>query len=171
MFFVKALAGCMVVVFGGFWALGAFDPDQEVVQAVESVPKAEIEQQKTVAWGPHCSKLRDELFGKSSGMPAVQGANDGIGAIVKLHKISGKLKAAGCDPDAAPGAFSPFEPNKSEFRKVTNTMGEAPSGYSKPDADAHTSGSNYGKPDPRASTPASTQDMAPGDGWGKAAQN
>jgi hypothetical protein len=170
MFFAKALAGSMVVVFGGFWVLGAFDRGHEVVPAVEKAPRIEIKQRKTVAWGPHCNKLRDELFGISNGIPVDRSEVNGVTAILKLHKISAKLKAAGCDPDEAPGAFSPFEPNKGGFRKVTSTMSDPQSGFAKPDSRADTSGASYGKPDPRASAPVSNQDTPADDGWGIPAQ-
>lgn len=156
MFFAKALGGSLVVVFGGFWAAGAFSPEQEVLRAVETVRKAEIEDNKTAAWGPHCDKLRDKVFGMSGGMPVAMTARDGVAAIAKVHNAARELEAAGCDPDAAPGAFSPFEPGKNEFRKVTTTMGDAPSGQ--------------GQHDPAPYDPGRTEDLHSDGGWGIPAQ-
>ena len=158
MFFAKALGGSLVVVFAGFWAAGAFDApltdhERGVLKAVNLARQAEIADNKTAKWGPHCDKLRDKVFGMEDGMPVGDVPASGLQAIGKLRKAAAELEAAGCDVDAAPGAFSPFEPDKSEFRTVTNTMGD-PAPRGSPHSGAH-------------GAPPVTQDLHPDGGWGK----
>lgn len=59
-----------------------------MLRAVETVCKAEIDDNKTAAWGPHCDKLRDKVFSMSSGMPVGMAARDGVAAIATVHKAA-----------------------------------------------------------------------------------
>ena len=126
--FFKALGGSMVAVFGGFYAFGMFDPPQtqdgNAATAVDIVRRAEIadNQRSDSAWGPQCNGLRDKLMGAQGGVPIGMAGRNGLESITKLNKAERELRKAGCDIDKAPGAFSPFEPDKGQFRTVKNAM-------------------------------------------------
>ncbi|MGB3469857.1 MAG: hypothetical protein WBA51_03425 [Erythrobacter sp.] len=128
MFFAKALGGFMVVIFGASYAFGFFDYDG-VERAVEDMKASEAADNARAdsQWGPKCDSLRDKVMGvDESGAPAGLASGSAIGSIAKLHAAERKLRAAGCDIDKAPGALSPFEPDKGRFKEVTNTMGGGP---------------------------------------------
>lgn len=124
MFFVKALGGSCVAVFGGLYFVGFFDNEAAVERAVEQVRAAEIADNKDARWGPECDGLRDKVMGvDESGAPAGLAAGNAIGSIAKLHAAERRLKAAGCDIDAAPGAINPFDPSReAPFREVQSQM-------------------------------------------------
>jgi len=129
MFFAKALGGAMVAVFGGLYVAGFFDHEQGVLDAVETVRQAEIADNKDARWGPHCDGIRDKALGFEGGEPAPDRAAapaSGLAAIATVHAMARTLEEAGCDPDAAPGAFSPFEPEKGRFREVESLMEGGP---------------------------------------------
>lgn len=122
MFFVKALGGALLAVFGGLYMAGFFGNfSQEAV--IEDIRQAEIASNKDAAWGPHCDSLRDKVMGvDASGAPAGLASTNPMESIAKLAAAERKLAKAGCDIDAAPGAFSPFEPDKNPNRGVSNAM-------------------------------------------------
>ncbi|MGB3710103.1 MAG: hypothetical protein WA985_00275 [Erythrobacter sp.] len=169
MFFVKALGGCLAVVFAGFYAFGFFDDGHdEQVRALNIVKQAEIADNNRAdsGWGPECDELRDELFGFSGDGPLaaqiadrsaeaeprtdkqkfLAEAGSGISAIAKVASADRKLRAAGCDVDKAPGAFSPFEPDKGNFKTVTSELSDGTprgaGGWS--DSDSVNSDGNWG---------------------------
>lgn len=123
MFFAKALGGCLIAVFGGLFLFGFFDHEQAVLDAVETVRQAEIEDNKDARWGPECDGLRDKYMGVKNGVPVGLASENPLRTIAKLSAAERKLKAAGCDIDVAPGAHSPFDTSKnSPFREVTSQI-------------------------------------------------
>ena len=127
MFFAKALAGCLAVIFGGFYFLGFFDGEAEVERAVENMRQAEAADnaRPDSQWGPQCTSLRDKLMGvDEGGAPMALSEDNALQGIAKLNAIERKLREAGCDIDKAPGAFSPFAPadKQAPFREVKNRM-------------------------------------------------
>jgi hypothetical protein len=150
MFFVKALGGCMVAVFGGLYFTGFFDGEQAVLDAVETVRRAEAEDNRNARWGPHCPGLRDKLMGMEDGVPTDIETN-GLRAIAKINAVARELEKAGCDIDAAPGAISPFDPDADKkFRTVTTRMDGGPSDGSEwggdPNAYNDSGDDNWGVP-------------------------
>ncbi|MEM6858796.1 MAG: hypothetical protein AAF559_13095 [Pseudomonadota bacterium] len=143
MFFVKALGGCLLAVFGGLFFMGFFDHEQAVLNAVETVREAEIEDNKNARWGPQCDGLRDKVMGVKDGVPVGLASGNPIKSIAKLHAAERRLKEAGCDIDAAPGAINPFDKSRDGgFREVTTTLSNDP-------ADNTADGSEWGG-DPNA---------------------
>ncbi len=131
MFFAKALGACLLAVFGGFWFAGAFDsPAEREASALNLVRQAELADNARAdsQWGPECNALRDKLLGMEGGLPIGIASDNPFEGIAKLQKAERKLRAAGCDIDKAPGAFSPFEPGKGNFKTVTTEMDGGPKG-------------------------------------------
>ena len=127
MFFAKALGGCLVAVFGGFYFMGFFDHEAGVLRAVETVREAEAADnaRPDSAWGPQCDGLRDELLGFKNGEPVITDEPaSGLAAIAKVNNAARELRKRGCDIDKAPGAFSPFAPadEQAPFREVKSQM-------------------------------------------------
>ena len=129
MFFAKALGGSLVAVFGGLYLAGFFGApsgltshEEGVITAANTVRQAELARNKTAKWGPECDALRDKVMGVEDGGPVGLASGNALQGIAKLAQAEAQLKAKGCDVNAAPGAFSPFTPEKNKFRAVTTQL-------------------------------------------------
>lgn len=134
MFFVKALGGGLAAVFGALYLTGFFGPVALFGPSDPAEMRAELHKRDMAnsvggKWGLHCDRIRDEALGldngiPAGGMPAAGGsqAASGIRAVAKVHAMDAKLRKAGCDVNAAPSAFSPFDPQPGEFREPNDMM-------------------------------------------------
>ena len=108
--FVKALAGSLVVVFGGFYAFGFFEPESapnsdqgeqdgaititEAMLLTEAIRITEFSEKLRVnsSWEPRCIDLRDELMGAQGGSSIGFDPSSSIDSIENIRLAANQLR-------------------------------------------------------------------------------